>query len=246
MVITSAVSLFACEPKKQTASDDAAQNNNAAIIDDSEQDIDDEDDIEGEGDDDDDEDDAAMQRLNANLKAIMDRDSFFLSVISADNLTVTVQDLTLTTVLTEQIADGVDYVDYGTYKTYAYAEDIDEENSNYYVLTDGEEKTYTLNAEDYGDFLDVWYSSFVSVKDANLLEEADFIVKVENDILTFEIKQNNISIYSLSAEKVNDVISQIAIIYEEAVDSYNVFAVYLTYGSAEVNKPDLGDYALAE
>ena len=188
---------------------------------------------------------AKAERLEANEQAIESRDELLTSALFADNVKITVTDyLTFATLLSETIANDIDCVDYGTYKTYAYMVEVDEENADYFLVTDGEEKTYTKNSDDYGDNWYVCYSSYISVKDS-LAETAEFTYEVREDgYVTYNVKVDGNVIYAISVDGNQDAITQVAISGIDDNGDRFMIGITLEYNTAELQQPDLSNYVL--
>lgn len=181
------------------------------------------------------------KRVIDNKKAIGDRDAFFAPAKNAENVNVMVMDMgRYATLLTETVANGIDRADYGSYKTYAYQEGADR-----YVLYDGDEKTYTVNAKDYEEHCLVWYNSFIAVLDEAHLESADYTFEEKEGTMTYSVKENNTVIYSISVTKVQDAITQIAIVGSDNNGNSSITAIMLSYNGSQLQKPDLSAYAVA-
>ena len=192
---------------------------------------------------------AKRKRIEDNEQAIKDRNEYLAFAMSAENVTVTVMDfLTFSNVLTETIADGIDCVDYGTSKTYAYMEEIDEVTADYYVVYeyDDDENTYTVNEEDYDDHCLVWYDMFVSLYDEDFLESADFTFEEKDGTMTYNVEYEGDVIHSVSVTGNQKPITQIGVSGMDENGDRFMTAIMLSYGSSNVQKPDLSAYTLSE
>jgi hypothetical protein len=181
-----------------------------------------------------------LKKIEDNENAIAARNEFLSSVTLADSVNVTaVNFLTYTTLLSETISGGIDYVNYGAYSTYTYQVQVSEEDFDVYYLYSGDEKTYSKSLEDFADNSFVWYSAFVSAKD-DLVETADITCDVRNGVMTFNVKVDNSVIYSISATKNDGVISQISV-----GDGLTFIGLTITYDVEELELPNISEYKFA-
>lgn len=183
------------------------------------------------------EEEERFKKIQDNENAIETRDAFLSSVVYADNINVNAIDLTSTTLMSETISNGIDFVDYGTYRTYAYLVEIDEDNSEVYFVYDGEEKYYTKSIEDYSENTFVWYSAFITVND-DLTETAEITCNIADNQMTFNVKVNNSVIYAIYATKTDDVINSISI----SDDTLSWTGINITYNVDELIRPDISGY----
>ena len=179
------------------------------------------------------------QRLADNEQAVAARDEFLSCATGADNVSVTAIDYSTFSTLSETIANGIDYVNHGSYQTYAYTKDGD----SYLLKIQNGQKTYKKNADEYGDNVLVWYS-LIDAKD-DLFETATFSFGEENGTMTYTVKEGNNTLYSISATKAQDIVTQIAIVGVDNNGNSLMLAITLDYEKAELQEPDLSEYARA-
>ena len=180
------------------------------------------------------------QRRLANEVEIAKRDAFFSETLAAENVIITCPDPLMT--VTETIADGVDYVVYGTTKTYTYEKSIQGELHSYYLVDDGESKYYYLDSEYYAANNLVYYNSptfGVRLFDA-LIEDVVFTCTVDGDAMTFSFTVDDESA-TVSAVKNNGLVTQVNITVGSRFWTFE-----FSYGDAV--KPDfnIADFQLIE
>ena len=178
-------------------------------------------------------------RYEANEAALDARDEFFDATYWEDNFVVTIE--TPTSKIVESLTEDVDCVDYGTYKTYAFYEDIDEDNWNTYYVFESEDTKYFMKNSDYfDDNTYVWYYLFIGTYDA-LEEDADFSCVVEGDTMTFTIARDGETLVTFIAEKTGELVTSATLTV--ATDSGDrTVSFTFEYGTADITIPDLTDF----
>ena len=178
-------------------------------------------------------------RVEANEAALDARDEFFNATYWEDNFVVTIE--TPTSKIVESLTEDVDCVDYGTYKTYAFYEDIDEDNwDTYYVFESEDTKYFMKNSDYFEDNVYVWYYLFIGTYDA-LEEDADFSCVVEGDTMTFTIARDGETLVTFIAEKTGELVTSATLTV--ATDSGDRTVNFtFEYGTADVTIPDLSDF----
>ena len=177
------------------------------------------------------------EKIEANHKAIEDRDEFLCSALGSGNVVVTVQGPS--NGFTETLANDIDCVDYGTYKTYTYTLEDEEGNWNAYYVFDGEDmKYYMINSDYYGNNCYVWYNMYVGVYDV-LEEDAEFVYGVDGDTMTFAVKQDGDTVATITAVKSGDEVVSAAVTLPGDI----VFNITFEYGTGALTEPDLTGFA---
>ena len=175
--------------------------------------------------------------IEANHKAIEDRDEFLSSVFGSGNVVVTVQGPS--NGFTETLANDIDCVDYGTYKTYTYTLEDEEGNWNAYYVFDGEDmKYYMINSDYYGNNCYVWYNMYVGVYDL-LVEDAEFVYGVDGDTMTFVVKVGEDTAATITAVKSGEEVVSVAATLPGDI----VFNITFEYGTGALTEPDLTGFA---
>jgi len=178
-------------------------------------------------------------RYENNEAALDARDEFFDATYYSDNLVVTVEGPT--TRIVESFTENIDCVDYGTHKTYAFYEEIDEDNCDtYYVFESEDMKYYMKNSDYFEDNIYMWYYIFIGPYDY-LSDNADFTCDIDGDTLTFKITQDGETLVTFIAEKAGEVVTS-ATLNVATDDGDRVYNFTFEYGTADVTIPDLTDF----
>ena len=179
---------------------------------------------------------AKQARIEANETAMGDFYDFFSDTLCEENVVVTVMSGE-TLVFTETIADGIDYVDNDTYKTYAYEEVIDEDNSDLYCVFDGFMKIYKVNSEEYYDIILVYFNNILqSIEQVGCAEDVEYICTVQDNVLTFEV-EGEVENLTITVTKSGDTVANVSVVQGSSTMTYT-----FEYGTGVVEKPDLTDF----
>lgn len=185
---------------------------------------------------------AKAAREEANRQALDERDEFWAEMLGSDNVVVTVSGVMN---LTETIVGDLDCVDYGSYKTYTYYKEVDEDTTDYYFVFDGAEedggKYFMRNPDDdiFAGSSYVYYNSFLALYDLTETE-ADVVLtcEIEENVMTFCVKKDDAAILTITATKSGNVVNAISIAYNTGATCQ----MTISYDTGSLTYPDLSNY----
>ena len=179
------------------------------------------------------------ERMENNEKAIDARNEFFTDTTCAENVVVTVS-VNGETSYVQSIANGMECLDFGTYKVYSYMKEKADGEYDYYYVYDGEDaKYYLINDDAYDDVVMMYYNNGICLYDEVGEQGAALACTTEGDTLTLTISLDGETLATLVATKTGDTVST-ATYTVQGDDGSPITTTYsFAYGSANLTEPDL-------